>query len=154
MRKNFHVTEKIGLQYDLNVFNVTNTTSLDVPQDQAQIRQNYACSNTATTYSINNYLNCTPGDVYINYGQIVTSPAPADQASALANLDQLPYSTGSGKGTRLPTVIPLNTPNTTCVQAYAISNTSGCPNNAANFGSTTGTIGGSRAFTMGVHITY
>ncbi|MGB7546972.1 MAG: carboxypeptidase regulatory-like domain-containing protein [Terracidiphilus sp.] len=152
VRKNFHVTEKIGLQYDLNVFNVTNTTSLDVPQDQAQIRQNYACSNTATTYSINNYLNCTPGDVYINYGQIVTSPAPADQASALANLDQLPYSTGSGKGTRLPTVIPLNTG--TCVSAYALQSGSGCPNNAANFGSTTGTIGGARAFTMGVHITY
>jgi hypothetical protein len=29
-----------------------------------------------------------------------------------------------------------------------------CPNNAANFGSVTGTIGGSRAFTMGLHVTF
>ena len=152
LRKNFHVTEKLGVQYDLNVFNVTNTTSLDVPQDQAQIRQNYACSNSATTYSINNYLNCTPGSIYINYGQIVTSPDPADQQSALANLDQLPYATGSGKATRLPTQIPIGVG--TCSAPYAISNTAGCPNNAANFGSATGTIGGARAFTMGIHITY
>jgi hypothetical protein len=152
VRKSFHLTERLGLEYDLNAFNVTNTTSLDIPQDQAQIRQNYACSNTATSYSINNYLNCTPGSVFINYGQIVTGPAPADQQSALQNLDQLPYATGSGKSTQLPTQIPVGTG--TCVSAYAISNTAGCPNNAANFGSTAGTIGGNRAFTMGVHITY
>jgi hypothetical protein len=150
VRKAFHVTEKIALQYELNVFNVTNTTSLDVPQDQAQIRQNYACSNSAIAYSISNYLNCTPGDYFINYGQIVTSPNPADQQSVKANLDQLPYSTGSGKSTQLPTLIPLGTG--TCSSAYAI--TGGCPNNAANFGSVTGTIGGARAFTMGIHITY
>ncbi|MGB8260387.1 MAG: carboxypeptidase regulatory-like domain-containing protein [Terracidiphilus sp.] len=152
VRKNFKITEKIGVQYELNIFNVTNTTSLDVPQDQAQIRQNYACSNSATQQSINNYLNCTPGSVYINYGQIVTSPAPADQTSVLANLDQIPYSTGTGKGRQLPTTIPVGT--YTCVSAYAISATEGCPNNAANFGSATGTIGGARAFTMGIHITY
>ncbi len=150
LRKSFHPTERISMQYDLNVFNVTNTTSLDIPQDQAQIRQNYACSNTATTESIANFLNCTPGSVFINYGQIVTSPDPVDQQSAKANLDQLPYASGSGKGTRLPLLIPLNTG--TCVSAYAI--TGGCPNNAANFGSATGTIGGSRAFTMGFHINY
>jgi len=152
LRKSFHVTDKIRVQYDLNVFNVTNTTSLDVPQDQAEIRQPYACSNTATQQSIDNYLNCTPGDIFINYGQLVTSSDPADQASTLANLDQLPYATGTGKGTRLPTTIPVGTG--TCVSEYAISNTTGCPNNAANFGSATGTIGGNRAVTMGIHITY
>ena len=152
LRKNFRVTEKLGVQYDLNVFNITNTTSLDVPQDQAQIRQNYACSNSATAYSIQNYLNCTPGSIFINYGQLVTGNNQTDQQSTLANLDQLPYSTGSGKATRLPTQIPIGTG--TCSSAYAISNTAGCPNNAANFGSATGTIGGSRAFTMGIHITY
>jgi hypothetical protein len=152
LRKSFHPTEKLTLQYDFNVFNLTNTTSLDVPQDQAQIRQNYACSNTATAASAAAYLNCTPGDVYINYGQIVTSPATADQQSALANLDQVPYATGSGKSTQLPLVIPLNTG--TCVSAYALNTGAGCPNNAANFGSVTGTIGGNRAFTMGFHITY
>ena len=38
-------------QYELNVFNVTNTTSPDVPQDQAQIRQNNGCSATAIASS-------------------------------------------------------------------------------------------------------
>lgn len=148
LRKDFHIKERFGLQYDLNVFNVTNTTSLDVPQDQAQIRQNYACSNSATAAGI----NCSPGDIFINYGQIVTGNNPTDQQSTLANLDQLPYSSGSGKTTRLPTTIPVGVG--TCSSPYAISNTAGCPNNAANFGSATGTIGGSRAFTMGIHITY
>jgi hypothetical protein len=152
IRKTFHVTEKLALQYELNAFNVTNTTSLDVPQDQAQIRQPYACSNTATAQSIDNYLNCTPGSFFINYGQLVSSPDPVDQESTRANLDQLPYSAGSGKATRLPTTIPIGVG--TCSSAYSISNTTGCPNNAANFGSATGTIGGNRAFTMGVHITY
>ena len=152
VRKVFHISERFALEYELNAFNVTNTTSLDIPQDQAQIRQNYACSNSATTQSIANFLNCTPGSVFINYGQIVTSPDPADQQSALSNLDQLPYSTGSGKGRQLPTTIPVGTG--TCVQVYAISNTQGCPNNAANFGSATNTIGGNRAFTMGIHFTY
>ena len=146
VRKNFHVTEKVNLQYELNVFNVTNTTSPDVPQDQAQIRQNYSCSNTATAAGN----NCYPGSVYLNYGQIATSGNPVDQQSALANLDQLPYSNGTGRGLTIPTLIPLGAG--TCVSAYAIPG--GCPNNAANFGSVTGTIGGARAFTMGIHITY
>ncbi len=46
-RKNFHVTDKISIQYEFNIFNLTNTTSLDVPQDQTQIRQNDACSASA-----------------------------------------------------------------------------------------------------------
>jgi hypothetical protein len=152
VRKVFHISERMAIQYDLNAFNITNTTSLDIPQDQAQIRQNYACSNSATQQSISNFLNCTPGSVFINYGQIVTSPDPADQQSALNNLDQLPYSTGSGKSRQLPTTIPVGSG--TCVAVYAISNTQGCPNNAANFGSATNTIGGNRAFTMGIHFTY
>ncbi len=152
VRKSFHVSEKISVQYELNAFNVTNTTSLDVPQDQAQIRQPYACSNTATSASIDNYYNCTPGSFYINYGQLVSSPLATDQESTRANLDQLPYSKGTGKLTRLETTIPVGTG--TCSAVYAISATKGCPNNAANFGSATGTIGGARAFTMGIHITY
>ena len=47
LRKGFKITEKIRLQYELNAFNVTNTTSPDIPQDQAQIRQNNGCSATA-----------------------------------------------------------------------------------------------------------
>jgi hypothetical protein len=148
VRKDFHLTEKLGMEYQLNIFNITNTTSLDVPMDQGQIRQNYACSNTATTAGN----NCYPGDVYLNYGQIATSNQPSDQQSALANLDQLPYSTGTGKSMRIPTVTPLNSG--TCVSAYAVAPGQGCANNAANFGSVLSTIGGNRAFTMGVHFTY
>jgi len=149
IRKSFHPTERLSLQYEFNVFNVTNTTSLDVPMDQAQIRQNSACSTNAT----NEGNNCEPGKYYyVNYGQIVTSPSPADQQSALTNLDQIPYTTGSGKTTQVPTLIPLNTPGKTCVAAYAIPG--GCPNNAATFGSVYNTIGGSRVVTMGIHITY
>jgi hypothetical protein len=152
VRKSFHISDRITAQYELNAFNVTNTTSLDIPQDQAQIRQPYSCSNSAIAESQANYLNCTPGSYYINYGQLVSSSDPADQESTRANLDQIPYSNGTGRGTRLPTTIPVGVG--ICSSAYAISNTSGCPNNAANFGSATGSIGGNRAFTMGLHITF
>jgi len=137
----------MGLQYEFNVFNVTNTTSLDVPMDQGQIRQNSACSTTATQAGN----NCDPGTYYyVNYGQIVTSSNPADQQSAKANLDQIPYTTGSGKSLQVPTLTPLNTG--TCVSVYSVPG--GCPNNSANFGSVLGTIGGNRAVTMGLHFTY
>jgi len=154
IRKTFHITEKMNLQYEFNAFNVTNTTSLDVPQDQAQIRQNSSCSNTAI--SAGN--NCDPSNYYVNYGQIVASANPVDQQSALHNLDQVPYTTGSGRGIQAPTTIPLNTTDSNgvvrCASVNAINNTQGCPNNAANFGSVTGTIGGARAFTMGIHFNY
>jgi len=153
LRKSFHFTDKVGLQYELNAFNLTNTTSLDVPQDQAQIRQNDACSDTANAVSYN---NCALG--YVNYGQIVTSTSAVDQLSAKHNLDQIPYTTGTGKGIQAPTTIPIGTTDangvTRCVAYNAISNTQGCPNNAANFGSVTSAIGGSRAFTMGIHVTF
>jgi hypothetical protein len=148
-RKEFHLTEKIRAQYEFNIFNLTNTTSLDVPQNQAQIRQNSACSTSATLAGG----NCTPGQYYfVNYGQIVTANNPTDQQSALANLDQLPFSTGTGKSTQLSPYLSNGQGN--CNSAAYIVGTTSCPNNAAFFGSTTGTIGGSRAITMGFHITY
>ena len=101
IRKGFKITEKIRAQYELNVFNVTNTTSLDIPQDQAQIRQNNGCSTTAiTAYGGGN--NCNQYRSYLGYGEVVTSNDPADQQSALANLDQVPFSNGTGKATQLP----------------------------------------------------
>jgi hypothetical protein len=148
VRKSFHITEKTSLQYEFNAFNVTNTTSMDVPQDQAQIRQNSACSNSAIAAGN----NCSAANYYVNYGQIVTSGSQVDQTTARQNLDQVPYTTGAGKGIQAPTTIPVG--QGTCVAVNAISNTQGCPNNAANFGSVTGTIGGSRAFTMGLHLTF
>jgi hypothetical protein len=162
IRKGFRITGKITAQYEFNVFNLTNTTSLDVPQDQAQIRQNNGCSATA----INAYgggTNCNQYRSYLGYGQVVTSNSSTDQQSALVNLDQVPYATGSGKNLQLPLSLTLNPPQGLCTilpltvgynSNTGTSTTNNCPNNAANFGSATGTIGGSRAIVMGFHITY
>ncbi len=147
IRKQFHFTERFGADYEFNIFNVTNTTSLDVPMDQAQIRQNNACSNSAIEAGGNCF---NPQAYYVNYGQIVSSPLPADQQSTLANLDQLPYSTGAGKSLSIPTYIPIGQHG--CLAENAIPG--GCPNNAANFGSVYNTIGSNRIFTMGFHFTY
>jgi hypothetical protein len=146
MRKTFRPTEKLSLQYEFNVFNVTNTTSLDVPQDQTQIRQASACSNSAI--DAGNY--CSPSSYYINYGQIVTGNNATDQQSSKTNLDQFPIANGTGQGTTIPTF--LQPGQGSCTTKNAIS--SGCPNNGANFGSVTGTIGGARAVTMGLHVTF
>jgi hypothetical protein len=154
VRKGFRITEKMKAQFELNIFNVTNTTSLDVPQDQAQIRQNNGCSASAIS-AYGGYTNCNKYRDYLGYGQVVTSASSVDQQSALTNLDQIPYAVGSGKGTQLPLTLSLNPPQGTCtIPGLTIAGTSTCPNNAANFGSATGTIGGSRAIVMGFHITY
>jgi hypothetical protein len=144
-RKAFHPTEKLGLEYQFNIFNLTNTTSLDVPQNQTQIRQNSACSASA----IGEGNNCSPDSYYVNYGQIVASNAPGDQQSALTNLDQLPYHNGSGRSTSIPTILP------TGVQSCSTATvTGGCPNNGANFGSVTGAIGSNRIVTMGLNLQF
>ena len=41
-----------------------------------------------------------------------------------------------------------------CTPNLYVAGQTYCPNNAANFGSVTGTIGGNRAFTMGAHLTF
>lgn len=41
LRKTFRFTERVGLEYQFNVFNVANTTSFDIPQDQTDIGQAY-----------------------------------------------------------------------------------------------------------------
>lgn len=151
VRKGFKISEKFKIEYELNAFNVTNTTSPDIPQDQAQIRQNNGCSTTAiNAYGGDN--NCSAFRSYLGYGEIVTSNDPGDQQSAMANLDQLPTANGTGKSTRMP--LQLQNGQGYCTPGLFIGGQTTCPNNAANFGSVTGTIGGSRAFTMGIHITY
>ncbi len=123
---------------------------MDVPQDQAQIRQNNGCSTARSNPMARKQLQhyrC-----YLGYGQVVTANSPKDQQAALANLDQVPYSTGTGRGTQLSPKLDIG--QGTCTSALTIAGTTTCPNNAANFGSVTGTIGGARAFTMGFHITY
>jgi hypothetical protein len=159
-RKDFKITEKVKAEFELNAFNVTNTTSLDIPQNQAQIRQNNGCSATAISSPnpipgqppILNPNNCGTYRSFLGYGQVVTANNPTDQQSALTNLDQVPFSTGSGKSTQLSPQLQIG--QGTCTAALTIANTSTCPNNAANFGSITGTIGGSRAFTMGIHVAF
>jgi hypothetical protein len=64
----------------------------------------------------------------------------------------VPFTTGTGKTTQLSPLLQIG--QGTCTAALTIANTSTCPNNAANFGSATGTIGGSRAFTMGFHVMF
>ena len=151
LRKGFKITEKVKAQYELNVFNLTNTASLDIPQDQAQIRQNNGCSTTAiNAYGGDN--NCGTYRGYLGYGQVVASNDPTDQQSALANLDQVPYATGTGKSVVLSP--KLQNGQSYCTPAGYVAGTTYCPNNAANFGSVTGTIGGNRAVTMGLHITF
>jgi hypothetical protein len=127
VRKSFQINNRFTMQYNFDVYNAFNTTSLDVPQNQTQIRQADACSTSANNAP--GFTGCSEGDV--NYGQIVSSNNTVDQQSALNNLDQLPTPTGSGKNTTVP-----------------------ISNNGANFGSVTGTIGGGRAVVMGLHITY
>jgi hypothetical protein len=150
-RKGFKITEKVKAQYELNVFNLTNTTSLDVPQNQAQIRQNNGCSATAIA-DFGGENNSSQFRSYLGYGQVVTSNDPADQQSALGNLDQIPFATGSGKSTMLSP--KLSNGQSCCNPNLYVANQSYCPNNAASFGSVTGTIGGSRAFTMGFRVTF
>jgi hypothetical protein len=130
-RKNFQVTERVGLLYAFNVFNVFNNTSLDVPQNQTQIAQSDGCS---TAEQSQQYDNCALG--YLNYGEIATSNLPADQQSAQNNIYQVPIVNGSGRGTSVPNTID------------------GKQNNGATFGSVTGVIGGARAVTMNLHITF
>ncbi len=143
VRKDFRITEKHSLEYAFNVFNVTNTSSLDVPQNQTQIGQADACSNSAYN-QFGGYSNCALG--YLNYGQVATSNSAADQQSALSNLYKLPVVNGAGRS--------LTVPNTLANGQGTCFSSSGCPNNGATFGSITSVIGGARAFTMGLHFTY
>jgi hypothetical protein len=149
IRKNFKLGDKLTMQYNFDVYNLFNTTSLDVPQNQTEIRQSSACSNTATAAGN----NCSPGKYYyVNYGQIVTANDTADQQSALANLDQKPVYNGSGSSITIPTT--LNVGQGPCTVGNGTITSTTCANNGANFGSVTGTIGGNRAVVMGLHITY
>lgn len=154
LRKTFKVSERIGIQYAFNVYNVFNTTSEDVPNNHAAIRQtNYDCSSTALAANGGNN-NC---ENKYTYSQVATSNSPVDQQSALAHLDQKPIFNGSGSSITIPLTIPINSnPNviSPCTSTGAISATIGCANNDSSFGSVSGTIGGNRALTMGLHITY
>jgi hypothetical protein len=145
-RKNFQITERYSVLYAFNIFNIFNNTSLDVPQNQTQIAQSDGCSSYEETQQYN---NCALG--YLNYGQIATSNKPSDQISARNNIYVLPVVNGTGKGITVPTT--LTNGQGTCT-SYGYASAAGCPNNGATFGSVTGVIGGARAITMNLHITF
>lgn len=153
-RKNFKIRQKFDLRYDFNVYNLTNTPSFDVPMNQAEIRQSSACSNSAIAAGG----NCDPEYYYVNYAQIVTGNDAGDQQSARTNLDQLPYATGTGRNTQIQTTIPEGARSSCLAGSSSVipgpNGNNYCPNNAANFGSIYNTIGGNRAITMGLHVTF
>ena len=153
VRKQFKVSDRLNLQYGFNVFNVFNTTSMDVPQNQTQVAQGGAC---ATGY-LSTY-DCKNG--YEKYGMVVTDQSdqtaatlgPAGGGSAGTNLYQLPYTNGtSGKGTMVPTTLPLNVHG--CTVGTEVSS-AGCANNGATFGSVTTNIGSNRMITMDLHVVF
>jgi len=165
IRKQFKVTERIHLLYGFNLFNLTNTTSMDVPQNNVQIGQGGACGNAYLTGGASVNEDCTSG--YEKYGMVVTSQAdqaitssgPAGGGTAGTNLFQIPYTAGtSGKNTTVPITNPNPTVNgggaTICSASNVIPGTTNCANNGATFGSVTTMIGSNRIITMDLHIVF
>ena len=92
LRKQFHFTERFSAQYEFNVFNLTNTTSLDIPQDSITIGQAYTCDPSLPCGST----------IYPNYGQVV--PLKGKEQNILQSTDPnafplylLPQTSGTGK---------------------------------------------------------
>jgi len=80
LRKTFTATDHVKVQYEFNVFNVTNTSSFDVPMNQAEIGQAYV------------------GDENENYGQVAAS-TNSDVKTIQKQLYVLPKTSGSGTST-------------------------------------------------------
>jgi hypothetical protein len=159
VRKEFHIKGRVDMLYSFNVYNITNTTSMDVPQDSATIGQHGSCANNYLTGSGALY-DCVNG--YEDYGLIVTSQAdqgttvtgagPAGGGSAGDNLYEKPYTGGtSGRATVVPLTLPLGVYG--CSAATEVT-PSGCANNNAQLGSVTGVIGSQRMMSMDLHITF
>ena len=76
-RKSFHATERVTLQYAFNIFNVTNTTSLDIPVDNVTQNQGFnnepfyagstaavtptGCGTSAAAPGVTGVYNCPTG---------------------------------------------------------------------------------------------
>jgi hypothetical protein len=157
IRKDFRLSDRFHLQYAFNIYNVTNTTSMDVPQNGTQLGQNGACANSFAS----NY-DCEHD--YEKFGMVVTSPAdqalaqtngPVGGGSAGAHLYEQPYTNGTGKNTLVPTTLPSGINGCSASNSITTApNAVACPNNGANFGSVTDTIGSQRIMTMDLHVTF
>jgi hypothetical protein len=157
-RKDFRVTDRVHLQYSFNIYNLTNTTSMDVPQNGTQLAQHGACANSyASTFDCSNNFE--------KFGMVITdqkdqgappgtSISPRGGGTAGSNLYQQPYTTGTpGKGLMVPTTLPLGV-NGCTVSGEVTSSPAACSNNGATFGSVTGVIGSQRLMTMDLHINF
>jgi hypothetical protein len=158
IRKQFKVSDRIHLLYAFNVFNLFNTTSMDVPQNQTQLAQGGACGTNYLTGGLTPNGDCTGN--YEKYGMVVTdqtdqagtTTGPTGGGSAGTNLYELPYTNGtSGKNTVVPTTLPLGVNG--CTVGTEVSS-AGCANNGASFGSVTTMIGSNRLITMDLHIIF
>ncbi len=159
LRKEFHIKGRVAMLYQFDVYNITNTTSMDVPQDSATIGQHGGCANSYLAGSQALY-DCVNG--YENYGLVITSQAdqgtaaagagPAGGGSAGNNLYEKPFTNGTnGRATEVPLTLPLGVNG--CTVATEVTST-GCANNNAQLGSVTGTIGSQRMMDMELHITF
>jgi Carboxypeptidase regulatory-like domain len=83
LRKSFHIKERLVTEIQFNSFNVTNTTSLDIPQDQTQIGQ------ASASFAPDTYPYYTP----YAYGQVIA--LKGQEQAAFNNLYQLPQYTKS-----------------------------------------------------------
>jgi len=79
LRKSIHIAEKVSMEYQLNFFNVTNTPSFDIPQDNPSIGQAYVGSEA-------------------NYGQVQTSQGQQQEQTAFNQLYILPTATKAANG--------------------------------------------------------
>jgi hypothetical protein len=163
LRKEFRISERYHVRYAFNIYNLTNTTSMDIPQNGTEIGQKGSCANYTTT-ATNGLTSDAEGDCtsgYEKYGMVITTQAdqannaslgPTGGGSAGSNLYEKPYTAGTtGKGTMVPTTIPLGTYG--CSTSTEVT-AAGCATNAANFGSVTGVIGSARIITMDLHFTF
>jgi hypothetical protein len=155
VRKEFRLSDRVHMRYAFNVFNLTNTTSMDVPQNSTQIGQKGAC---ATAFTSNG--DCVNN--YEKYGMVITSQTdqgmvtagPAGGGTAGTYLYEKPYTNGTtGKNTQIPTQIPLSAGVPQCNSTNLVTANT-CVNNGANFGSVTGTIGSNRLITMDLHVIF
>jgi hypothetical protein len=157
IRKQFKVNDKVSMRYGFNVFNLTNTTSMDVPRNGVQIGQKGSCGNAYLSGGATPLSDCTSN--YEKYGMVVTNQAdqagstfgPAGSGSAGTNLYEKPYTNGTGINTTVPTQVLIGTNG--CSTSTEVTSTT-CANNGANFGSVTGAIGSSRIITMDLHIIF
>ena len=158
VRKQFKVSDRLNLQYGFNVFNLFNTTSMDVPQNNTQLGQGGACGNNYLTGGSTPNGDCTGG--YEKYGMVVTDQTdqtkatlgPVGSGTAGTNLYQLPYTNGtSGNNTVVPTTLPPGVHG--CTVGTEVSS-AGCANNGASFGAVTTMIGSNRIITMDLHIVF